>query len=288
MAVTELRQLIGLDKEEQPATRLKGSRIKKDNSDVAAIKTTITEFYDPFTVGETAPDQLINLASGRAASKRTEKYLLETFSEGKKRSLQFLKECNENPSRFLESIKNRKVENFASENLRSAKGKVTKGKIVEGICDVFGRMLVVASENGNLDLKRVIAYPITTHPLALTHPDGGMMKTQKKKLLGKIEKFQDGTSHPTDIAATVIDGGLLLHSFLSVTGPITSYQSLARNLLVNICAYAGKEIHVLFDSYFPSSIKGSERQMRGTVTTPFIITGTEQRPKQSGNQLLKN
>ena len=28
--------------------------------------------------------------------------------------------------------------------------------------------------------------------------------------------------------------------------------------------------------------------MRGTVTTPFIITGTEQRPKQSGNQLLKN
>ncbi|KAG1714730.1 Cyclic nucleotide-gated channel cone photoreceptor subunit alpha [Nymphon striatum] len=90
------------------------------------------------------------------------------------------------------------------------------------------------------------------------------------------------------IDVTVIDGGLLLHSFLSVTSSIASYANLARNLLSHVCSNAGGEVHVLFDTYIQSSIKGYEIQLRGAEDRPFVITGPEQAPKQSGQQLLKN
>ena len=41
-------------------------------------------------------------------------------------------------------------------------------------------------------------------------------------------------------------------------------------------------------TYIQSSIKGYERQLRGAEDRPFVITGPEQAPKQSGQQLLKN
>ena len=37
-------------------------------------------------------------------------------------------------------------------------------------------MVIVAAESTGLDLRNVIAYPITDYPLSLAHSDGSMLK----------------------------------------------------------------------------------------------------------------
>ena len=69
-----------------------------------------------------------------------------------------------------------------------------------------------------------MTFPITEYPLCITHYDSGL-NTEGSKLHNKLEELQDGfteTQHPL-IDVTLIDGGLLTHSFLSSIGKITSY-----------------------------------------------------------------
>ena len=239
-------------------------------------------------MSESATNHLVNLASGKAASKDTESYLLNTLKEGEKLKVKFLHECNENPNRFLQPLKRRKIENFAAENNKQKVG-FKKGKTEDSIRDTFARMLVVAAEGNSLNMRLVMEYPLTEYPLSLAHSDGTIMKSPKSKLLNKLETLQDTANFkPKEITATVIDGGLILHSILSVCGQIVSYGTLARNLLVHVCGYEGMEVHVLFDTYLESSLKSSERKIRGSNGSSFSITGSEQKPMQNGTQLLRN
>ena len=252
---------------------------------------TLTEACDPFSAPASTTDNLLNLATGKATATATKDYLLQTLEQGKNRRKKFQEECADDENRFMKSIQRRKVENFASENSKKKRKFTTKAKqVTEGVRDTFVRLMVVVSESTNFDLKHVLEFPITDYPLSIAHGDGSIMKTVKANLLKKLESMQNGfaQNYLPRIDVTVIDGGLLLHSFLSVTSCIASYANLARNQLSHVCSNAGGEIHVLFDTYIQSSIKGYERQLRGAEDRPFVITGQEQAPKQSGQQLLKN
>ena len=90
-------------------------------------------------------------------------------------------------------------------------------------------------------------------------------------LLKKLEEFQDGFTETAlpNIDVTLIDGGLLIHSFLSAIGKITSYGKLARNLLTYVCRSKGNEIHVLFDTSQAMSLKESERKLCGADDSPL-------------------
>ena len=192
----------------------------------------------------------MNIATGKAAAKETETYLNEALVDGHKRHLKFREECAMDRDRFMKPIQRRPVSNFAKENAKK-KHLNAKGKANESLRDVFIRILIAISQKTNFNLKRVMAFPITDYPLSLTHSDGSRIKTDKDKLLKKLEEFQEGfTERPLPpIDVTLIDGGLLIHSFLSAIGSITSYGQLARNLLAYICGSQGKGIHVLFDTY---------------------------------------
>ena len=106
-----------------------------------------------------------------------------------------------------------------------------------------------------------MTFPITEYPLCITHSDRSGFKTEKSKLLNKLEELQDGfTETPLPlIDVTLIDGGQLIHSFLSAIGKITSYGNLARTLLSYVCGRGGNEIHLLFDTYHPMLLKDRER-----------------------------
>ena len=126
-----------------------------------------------------------------------------------------------------------------------------------------------------------MTFPITEYPLCITHSDGSGLKTEKSKLLNKLEELQDGfTETPLPlIDVTLIDGGQLIHSFLSAIGKFTSYGNLAMILLEYVCGSGGKEIHLLFDTYHPMPLKETERKLRGADDHPFLITGSEQAPR---------
>ena len=156
--------------------------------------------------------------------------------------------------------------------------------------DVFIRILVAVSQQTNFDLQHVLSFPIIEHPPAITHSDGLRITTQKSKLLKKLEELQDGYTQAQlpVISATLINGGLLIHSFLSTLGRITNYGNLARSLLGCVCSCLGSGIHVLFDTYRTDSLKESERKLRGGEAQPYVISGPEQTARQSCQKLLQN
>lgn len=132
-------------------------------------------------------------------------------------------------------------------------------------------------------------YPITDYPLSIAHSDGTPLKTDKSKLMHKLEDLQEGfTDNFSPVNVTLIDGGLLIHSLLSEMVRIKSYRQLARNLLSYICSLRGNEVHVLFDAYYQTSLKDAELKLRGGQDDIFLITGPEQAPKQSCQKLLQN
>ena len=188
-------------------------------------------------------------------------------------------------------MKRTRVQNFAAQNAKTKSRLPAVGKAnAESLRDMFVRMIVVVSEKTSLDLRKIISYPITTYPLSLAHCDGAHMKTEKSPLLRKLESLQTETITDAQLPRSyvqVYDGGLL-HSVLSQTATGASYALMARTMLSVLCSGRASEVHVCMDKYMENSIKDSERKSRGAVDTDYVITGPEQKIRQSGKKLLTN
>ena len=85
MAVTELRAMTGLETSEFPAVQLRANRIEKDTKQRDALYQAVTEACDPFVPSALSSPCLLNIATGKAASKVTETYLNETLVDGHRR-----------------------------------------------------------------------------------------------------------------------------------------------------------------------------------------------------------
>lgn len=292
MIVSSLKTFTGLESVEQPASQARNWRIQKDNKDIDSLNETIQNSCNPFDASVEQKD-LVNIATGKVASQETKKYLIEALDRGKAKRLTFQEECSSNSKRFLEPIKRTKIQNFAVESKMRCQSAATKSRVVaESVRDVFGRvMLLTAEKLPDFDFKKMLSHPITEVPLSLAHSDGTMIKTDKSALLKFLEKKQTGSIASEEISNVefcLIDGGQLLHTSLQfVSG---SYGTMARQILSRVCSSVGRQIHVLFDVYKNDSLKESERILRGNEcsTTNYSISGPDQKPRQSGQQLAKN
>ena len=127
-------------------------------------------------------------------------------------------------------------------------------------------------------------------PLSLAHSDGAPLKTDKAALTKTLGRRQEvilvDASLPL-IAATVIDGGIILHETVLQHSKST-YATMARDLLAKVCLCRGEEVHLVLDKYQTQSIKDAERNLRRSTTSQvFIITGPDQAQRQSGTELHK-
>ena len=209
------------------------------------------------TIG--APADLVNISSGKAANEGTKKFLFGTLERGRKLRLQFENDCSVDGARFLKPVARTKVLNFATENIKESKTKIRKVNAVEGVRDdVFGQILaVVAKASDPLDLRHVLSYPITEVPLSLAHSHGILLKTDKATLPKTLESRQETVV--TDlrlpqIKATMINGGIMLQEAIMQHSKSTN-AIMARDLLVKICSYHGKQVH-----NYTSHIKDTERK----------------------------
>ena len=113
----------------------------------------------------------MNIATGRAASKATETYLLTTLQRGQKAEDKFKAEWNFSEKRFLQPVKRTEVNNFATENLKKSPSSADPSKRAqtnaENLRDAFIRMVVVAADNSDLDLHKVMSFSIIKYPLSL-------------------------------------------------------------------------------------------------------------------------
>lgn len=289
MALSELKDMVGLQSGEEPANQLRPWRIKRDNADINALAIALSNTCNPFA--SDSPVELVNVSSGKIARDDTKNFLLGTLERGKSLRLKFESECATDGSRFLKTVSRMKILNFASENVKVSRSKGRRLDAAEGVRDIFGRIISIAAKTSDtLDLHHLLAYPITTVPLALSHSDGTPLKTDKAKLTKALESRQDVVLTDRDITAikaTLIDGGIILHETVLQHSKST-YATMARDLMVKICSSRGEEIHLLLDKYQAPSIKDSERQLRGSSNQTFVITGPDQAQRQSGVELLKN
>ena len=128
--------------------------------------------------------------------------------------------------------------------------------------------------------------------MALALPYGTSVKTQKAKLLNKLEDFQRDITNGLDCinyTHHIFDGGLLLHFMLLITTTGTTFGLIAWNILSSASSSGVSEIYICFDQCKNFSTKQSEREMRGcTDDQVFLISGLHQSLKQTGLQLLRN
>ena len=89
-------------------------------------------------------------------------------------------------------------------------------KIKELQCtrDLFGRLLYLAVRL-DLDLKDILSYPLSPVPLSLAHVDGTLHKTDKSKLLKKLE-VRVSSEKPSEVHVSVIDGMFLIRSLVNL------------------------------------------------------------------------
>ena len=153
----------GVEDFENAATQIQNHRVEKDNKQVKMLSEKIDAYCNPFLDDPLLQENLINLATGKAARKETEEFLLNTLMRGDNERKRFLEEWIDLPSRFMQTVKRIKVSNFASENLSQKNIFPTDNKInkAESARDVFIRIALLASSNSNFDLKRVMSFPIT-------------------------------------------------------------------------------------------------------------------------------
>lgn len=80
--------------------------------------------------------------------------------------------------------------------------------------DLFGRMFGISIDH-EVDVAKILSYPITPIPLSMCHFDGAICKTQKSVLMRSLEK---GIQHhpPLHIDILIIDGFFLLHTTKNV------------------------------------------------------------------------
>ena len=188
-AVTELRSISGLEQNENASIQVHVYRMRKDNEHMQAISSTIEDFGGPFS-SNLKLQPLMNLASGKSALLNTSNYLLRTLKRGKETRENFTEEWRNEPRRFLRPVKRTKIENFAAE---STKGKTQYFRLkssVDGLRNVFARLLVDVAQRSTLDLPYFLSFPITSYPMAVALPEGTTVKTQKLKLLQKLEDLQ--------------------------------------------------------------------------------------------------
>ena len=69
--------------------------------------------------------------------------------------------------------------------------------------DLFGSILFLVLQR-KIDMAEVLLFSLTAIPLSLSHADGTMLKTQKSKLMEKLE-FRIFTEKPNHVDVTIID-----------------------------------------------------------------------------------
>ena len=126
---------------------------------------------------------------------------------------QFRDECFDNPIRLEKPIKKCKVKNFAADAVKvKVTEKNSKIKELQGKRDIISRLLYFAVIE-DLDLHVVFTYPLTPVPFSLSHVNGTLHKTDKTKLMHKLEeKVTSGNPLTNDAYGYVVDAMFFLRS----------------------------------------------------------------------------
>ena len=161
-------------------------------------------------------------------------------------------------------------------------GKTKKSKEILAERNVFGQLVLLAVES-DIDLQRVLSFPLGPMPWPLSTADGTPVKTDKAKLLHLLAKDVQTAERPSrDSNIYIIDGNAMYQAQTNIPD---NFGGLAETLFDQF----PKEARVDFvtDSYYPYSVKGLERSRRGSGTV-HLIKGSSTKVPRNRKTFLSN
>ena len=148
--VSHLLDKLDLKRNDDVAKETHPSRIRKDHKQLMDISELLASCKNPFDLKECSA-HLINLSSGKAASKETQSFLLNIRENGGNAMNDFILRCLRDPAEFERPIKRQKIITFAEDGAvvnRTAKEVIEETKMER---DLIGKLLMI-SLKGKLDI----------------------------------------------------------------------------------------------------------------------------------------
>ncbi|KAL8619062.1 hypothetical protein ACOMHN_020760 [Nucella lapillus] len=147
--------------------------------------------------------------------------------------------------------------------------------------DIFGQLMMISQEN-NINLQKVMCYPLSPIPWSMATPDGMPAKTDKSKLMQLLEKEQVLQDLDRSKCTSIVDGMVLLHSLTALP---STFAELADKVLR--CLPASTRVDFVADTYHPDSIKMMKRIRRGQSET-FLLSGPNTKVPRDWKKFLSN
>ncbi len=228
----------------------------------------------PFSVPDV--DSLYCISSARPVSEEITKDLLTVDTK----YLQVQERLVQKTASINSLIKTLKLKTFASSAVKTSvtsSSKNRKNLVAER--NVFDQLILLAMKH-ELCMKKVMSYPLVPVPWSLATADGAPVKTDKAKLLHKLEDHTMTTSPGS--AVHVIDGNAMFQALTQI--PVI-FGELAEHIFVNLPN--ATRVDFVTDTYQEQSIKNIERDRRGT-SQEFLVRGPLTRAPREYKKFLCN
>ncbi len=224
------------------------SRILSDAMDRAKLKMTLASFIDPLDP-TSHPVGLVNIANGLVSPNDIN--VDNSLEIGQKQMKEFEAGW---PDSFHKTLK-RSIMKMPDTN------KILKvdGTPVYDTEHIYTRVIGL-QQSRNLDIKEVLQHELAAVPPAL-FDENGDMRSQAKSILKTKLQVEVSNRHTNLPDAIIIDGCAL---FWVVHWPVNgTVEDYIKNFMGTLNYYIKKCcVHLIFDRYPPTSIKGATRSNR--------------------------
>ena len=268
--VNSLLEMSGMTESSYGHKETQTLRRKKDNEDLKSLKHIIIETIDPFDKNLAKEKHLFNIKTGRKATKDTETYLLNIFTDGVAKRDKFISQCKADSNRFEKPICKTKIVNFATENLlkTNKSRKVAEVVGIKRTRDLFGRLLFLAVTR-NISIEKVFEFPLLPEPPCFCHPDGAMCQSDKSTVFDYITQNFTSTS-PNSTQTVAADGMFIVKNTINQLCP--TFASFARTMLMKVLKLTKHRADLCFDVCESPSIKDTKRKDHGNEETQRNFT----------------
>ena len=133
-------------------------------------------------------------------------------------------------------------------------------------------MSALLSTEHQINLKKVFTYPLTPVTLSLAHLEGSMNKTNKAKLLLKIEHLTENDNPPAALDV-IVDTVFLFHTLKNL---LNTYGEIAQMMLFMFCSMSSR-VDLVFDTYNTSLLQLTTKlcDCRHSVPVPHTEESAE-------------
>jgi hypothetical protein len=262
---------------------LRRTEIERSEANVVKVAAAIVGFINPFEMEQ--KDKLYCISSGASVTSEIERDVIIAEALGADAKVDFISERLEKHEKFFDPIKRLNLKTL-SELAKKTPIKSSQNKIIEyrQQSNIAFQLLVRSQcDDLRIDLKELLAYPLTPVPHSIATSDGFLNKTDKSKGYHFLTKDVEDVSPPPDDKTLVIEDGNVACYYLKDLPPNF------RDICVRLFDMVVRKSDIIFSTYMylENSIKSMERKRRG-YSEKLIVTGENMKKAPDWKTFLVN